>query len=109
MPFSYHVVSISICRRLVGIFWDCLLLADVSSANLVCVCLFCKWKHVKITDLLHSPSSSDRLISFKIRMTSVIMLNAISYYAISISVCWCCFCVPKDCFAPCIKTALSVI
>lgn len=73
------------------------------------VCSVFKWKHVKITDLLHSPSSSDRLISFKIRMTSVIMLNAISYDAISISVCWCCFCVPKDCFAPRTKTALSVI
>lgn len=109
MPFSYHVVSISICRRLVGIFWNCLLLADVSSANLVYVCLFCKWKHVKITDLLHSPSSSDRSISLKIRMTSVIMSNAIMLNAISISVCWCCVCVPKDCFAPRTKTALSVI
>lgn len=79
MPFSYHAVFISICSRVVGIFWDCLLLADVLSANLGYVCLFCKWKHVKITDLLHSPSSSDRLISLKIRMTSVNMLNAIQH------------------------------
>ena len=58
MPFSYHAVSISICWRLVGNFFGgFLLLADVSSVNLVHVCLFCKWKHVKITDLLHSPTS----------------------------------------------------
>ena len=49
-----------------GTFWDCLLLADVLSANLGYVCLFCKWKHVKITDLLHSPSSSVQLIFLKI-------------------------------------------
>ena len=41
-------------------------------------------------------------------MASVNMLNGISYYAISISVCWCCVCVLKDCFAPRTKSTLSM-
>ena len=41
-------------------------------------------------------------------MTLANTLNAISYYAISISVCWCCVYVSKDCFAPRTKIAWGV-